>query len=63
VIRNHDRFASIIIKCYPDANITLEFSKDDLLNYFSNLARIPKTALYLISQDKSGISLEESRDF
>ncbi|CAG8700524.1 17178_t:CDS:10, partial [Acaulospora morrowiae] len=39
VLRNQDRFTSIINRCYPDANITLEFTKDDLLSYFSELAR------------------------
>ncbi|RIB07820.1 exocyst complex component Sec3-domain-containing protein [Gigaspora rosea] len=39
VIRCHERFTSIINKCYPDSNISLEFSIDDLLNYFSELAR------------------------
>ncbi|GES81230.1 exocyst complex component Sec3-domain-containing protein [Rhizophagus clarus] len=39
VIRNHERFTLIINKCYPNANITLEFSMDDLLGYFSEIAR------------------------
>jgi len=39
VIRNHERFTLIINRCYPNANITLEFSMDDLLNYFSEIAR------------------------
>ncbi|CAG8618334.1 12709_t:CDS:2 [Gigaspora rosea] len=39
VIRCHERFTSIINKSYPDSNISLEFSIDDLLNYFSELAR------------------------
>ncbi|CAG8761659.1 45201_t:CDS:10, partial [Gigaspora margarita] len=39
VIRCHERFTSIINKCYPDSNISLEFSIDDLLSYFSELAR------------------------
>ncbi|CAG8443657.1 2576_t:CDS:10 [Dentiscutata erythropus] len=39
VIKSHERFTSIINKCYPDSNISLEFSIDDLLNYFSELAR------------------------
>ncbi|CAG8495262.1 8294_t:CDS:2, partial [Funneliformis caledonium] len=39
VIRSHERFTLTINRCYPDANITLEFSMDDLLGYFSEIAR------------------------
>ena len=39
VIRNHERFTLIINRCYPNANVTLEFYMDDLLGYFSEIAR------------------------
>ncbi|CAJ0842152.1 17990_t:CDS:10 [Entrophospora sp. SA101] len=39
VIRTYERFTLTINKCYPDSNITLEFSMDDLLTYFSDIAK------------------------
>ncbi|KAG9304131.1 hypothetical protein G9A89_019693 [Geosiphon pyriformis] len=39
LIDNHRRYTTIINKCYPDTNITLEFTIEDLLHYLSELAR------------------------
>ncbi|CAL8088675.1 unnamed protein product [Calicophoron daubneyi] len=33
------RFNTLISECYPDSNITLEFTKEDLQNYFTDIAR------------------------
>ncbi|KAL1922367.1 uncharacterized protein VTP21DRAFT_9906 [Calcarisporiella thermophila] len=38
-IKQHERFTRLIQKCYPDTNATLEFSINDLLKYFSELAK------------------------
>ncbi|CAG8470772.1 4105_t:CDS:10 [Ambispora leptoticha] len=35
----HKQFTARINKCYPDTNISLEFTTEDLTNYFSELAR------------------------
>ncbi|CAG8434427.1 1984_t:CDS:10 [Ambispora gerdemannii] len=37
LINNHKHFTSIINKCYPDTNISLEFTTEDLLSYFSEI--------------------------
>ena len=34
VIRTHERFTMTINKCYPNSNIRMEFSTDDLLTLF-----------------------------
>ncbi|XP_053398468.1 exocyst complex component 1-like isoform X2 [Mercenaria mercenaria] len=38
-IKQYNTYVELINKCYPDSNITLEFSIDDVLQYFSNIAQ------------------------
>lgn len=38
-IKQYKSYADIINMCYPDSNIMLEFSIDDLLQFFSNIAQ------------------------
>jgi len=33
-------FESMISKCYPDSGITFEFTIDNLLGYFSDIAQL-----------------------
>ncbi|XP_073987849.1 exocyst complex component Sec3 isoform X2 [Rhodnius prolixus] len=38
-IQQYKYIADLVEKCYPGANVTLEFSIDDVLQYFSEIAR------------------------
>ena len=38
-IKQYNHFTELIQRCYPDAMITIEFSLEDLLGYFSNIAQ------------------------
>ena len=38
-LKQYKMFEQLIARCYPDSNITLEFTINDLLNYFSNIAQ------------------------
>ncbi|XP_060579982.1 exocyst complex component 1-like isoform X2 [Ruditapes philippinarum] len=38
-IKQYNTYVELINKCYPDSNITLEFSIDDVLQFFSNIGQ------------------------
>ena len=38
-MRQYTMYVDLINLCYPDSNITLEFSIDDVLQFFSNIAQ------------------------
>lgn len=38
-ISQHTKITQLIQKCYPDANVELEFSIEDLLGFFSRIAK------------------------
>ncbi|XP_014665002.1 PREDICTED: exocyst complex component 1-like [Priapulus caudatus] len=38
-IRQYKHFEDLITRCYPGANITLDFTINDILDYFSNIAQ------------------------
>ncbi|KAG0264150.1 hypothetical protein DFQ27_001384 [Actinomortierella ambigua] len=38
-IRQHNRFARLIQSCYPDAGVSLDFNMQDLLAFFSDIAK------------------------
>ncbi|KAG0253579.1 hypothetical protein BG011_006298 [Mortierella polycephala] len=38
-IRQHERFSRLIRECYPDAGVQMEFSMQELLGYFSDIAK------------------------
>ena len=38
-IKQYKHFEGLIAKCYPDAGITFEFTINDLLGYFSEIAQ------------------------
>lgn len=37
--RNLRRYEDLIAKCYPESNIRLDFTMDELLEYFSEMAK------------------------
>ncbi|KAI8606300.1 exocyst complex component Sec3-domain-containing protein [Dissophora ornata] len=38
-IRQHERFSRLIRECYPDAGVQMEFSMQELLGFFSDIAK------------------------
>ncbi|KAG0308790.1 hypothetical protein BGZ98_006837 [Dissophora globulifera] len=38
-IRQHERFSRLIRECYPDAGVQMEFSMQELLGFFSEIAK------------------------
>ena len=38
-LKQYSHFESLISTCYPDSGITLEFTIDNLLEYFSDIAQ------------------------
>ncbi|KAF9163780.1 hypothetical protein BGX21_000657 [Mortierella sp. AD011] len=38
-IRQHERFSRLINECYPDAGVQMEFSMNELLGFFSDIAK------------------------
>ncbi|KAF9429284.1 hypothetical protein BGZ76_001546 [Entomortierella beljakovae] len=38
-IRQHERFSRLIKECYPDAGVQMEFSMQELLGFFSEIAK------------------------
>ena len=38
-IKQYNMYVELINKCYLDSNITLEFSMEDVLQFFSNIAQ------------------------
>lgn len=38
-IKQYNIYVELIKKCYPDSNITLEFSQEDVLQFFSDIAQ------------------------
>ncbi|KAF9208118.1 hypothetical protein BGZ49_009742 [Haplosporangium sp. Z 27] len=38
-IRQHERFSRLIKECYPDAGVQMEFSMNELLGFFSDIAK------------------------
>lgn len=39
LIKQYNTYVELINKCYPDSNITLEFTINDVLTFFSNIAQ------------------------
>lgn len=38
-ITQYKYYDSLMTKCYPDSNITLEFTMDNVLQFFSDIAQ------------------------
>jgi hypothetical protein len=38
-LKQYRHFEELISKCYPDSDISLEFISDNLLEYFSDIAK------------------------